>query len=116
MSPAGVATNEQKAGINKRKSWVDGQFLINAVLHDSAIPSDGTCNPWRSRGPTSRSPFNRHNRDPDRTGLLRVALNPSTRFRTVRSLSGQSSCPRGVNLLKVWRVQRLDQITIKPIS
>jgi hypothetical protein len=25
-------------------------------------------------------------------------------------LSGQSSCPRGVNLFGMWRVQRLDQI------
>ena len=30
-------------------------------------------------------------------------------FRMVR-LSGQSSCPRGVNLFGMWRVQRLDQI------
>src|SRR5450759_1602940 len=30
-------------------------------------------------------------------------------FRVAR-LSGQSSCPRGVNLSGMWRVQRLDQI------
>jgi hypothetical protein len=27
-------------------------------------------------------------------------------------LSGQSSCPRSVNLIGMWRVQRLDQITL----
>src|SRR6266567_1298819 len=32
---------------------------------------------------------------------------PSVR---IARLSGQSSCPRGVNLFGMWRVQRLDQI------
>jgi len=37
-------------------------------------------------------------------------------FRIAR-LSGQSSCPRGVNLFGMWRVQRLDQINaFKPAN
>jgi hypothetical protein len=35
----------------------------------------------------------------------------------VARLSGQSSCPRGVNLFGMWRVQRLDQINaFKPAN
>src|ERR1019366_9571130 len=35
----------------------------------------------------------------------------------VARLSGQSSCPRGVNLFGMWRVQRLDQIkAFKPAN
>ena len=29
------------------------------------------------------------------------------------SLSGQSSCPRGVNFFEMWRVQRLDHLSAK---
>jgi hypothetical protein len=38
----------------------------------------------------------------------RIAQPPG--FLRVARLSGQSSCPRGVNLFGMWRVQRLDQI------
>jgi|ERR1051326_6433766 hypothetical protein len=38
-------------------------------------------------------------------------------FVRVARLSGQSSCPRGVNLFGMWRVQRLDQINaFKPAN
>jgi len=44
-----------------------------------------------------------------RRGFLVRKENPEVIFR-VSDLSGQSSCPRCVNLFGMWRVQRLDQI------
>jgi hypothetical protein len=44
------------------------------------------------------------------------AIEKNVDFRNAR-LSGQSSCPRGVNLFGMWRVQRLDQINaFKPAN